>query len=125
MKKQTQKRIIKDTVKVKLIQDIVNILVEHDEKTGHFNKYSEPEGHWSRKAIAKCKDPSNIKFVISPYEEKGLVYNVTAILKSDANRVVTSWVHEDGIAEEKLFNKDNPENPVHNIIGLTDILNMP
>jgi hypothetical protein len=97
-------------------QKIVKLLTEFDDKTGRFISYANPESHYARKAIA-IVDPTNLKVYVFPLG--GYVYSIVAECTSVSGYIVTAWVHEDGIRQER--EDADPEHPVHKIVCLTDL----
>ncbi len=104
---------------VERFQEIVALLVDFDFKTGRYNRYRDQEHHWLRKAISVC-DPGCLRVTALPLPESDGVYNVTVTYSSERSRFRTSWIHEDGIYQERKTAP--PEHPVHGIVCLTDLL---
>lgn len=122
----TKKWSITKPEQVKDLQAIVKVLTDFDEKTGRSHSYLDL--HYARKVISECTDITALKFIvetksIAETTNRSFVYDVTAKLDLPGLKIITSWIHEDGIAQEKEQYKDNPKHPVHRITSLTDILN--
>ncbi|HBS07150.1 MAG TPA: hypothetical protein DEA96_19410 [Leptospiraceae bacterium] len=99
-------------------QEIVKMLVEFDERTGRHSYAPLKECHYMRKAIS-VGDPENLLVMACAYPSH--LYYVTARLSNQQGKVTTCWVHEDGVAAERLDRKEEESHPVHQIVCLTDI----
>jgi len=98
-------------------QGIVKLLVEFDERTGRHLRYGDPVTHMERKAIASG-EVEKLRFFVRPMG--GFVYLVIGELSRDLYRIVTSWMHEDGIRVER---KDAAlDHPVQKIVCVTDLV---
>lgn len=97
------------------MQGIVRLLTEFDERTGRFRRFKDPETHYCRKAVCSA-DPGLLTFRVA--DLGGFVYQVVAEMVNGVDdgdlpieasqRLVTVWVHEDGIrAERDLFSGDS------------------
>ncbi len=99
-------------------QAIVRLLTEFDERTGRFRRFSDPETHYMRRALAVCDSECLRVFVRSL---GGFVYQVAVELRGRAGSVATGWVHEDGIRAERETFSGEARHPVHSITCLTDL----
>lgn len=96
-------------------QRIVSLLVDFDEKTGRHARY--PQTHYARKAVAVAP-PASLRIYAQDIGD--YVYSIIAEVISEGAYVVTAWIHEDGIRQER---EGAPaEHPVHSIECLTDLI---
>lgn len=98
-------------------QKIVALLANFDEKTGRHLRYRDPQTHYARKAVAVAP-PASLR--IYAQDLGGYAYNIIAEIISDGAYVVTAWVHEDGVRQER--ESAPADHPVHSIECLTDLL---
>lgn len=97
-------------------QGILRLLVDFDEKTGRYQRYRDQETHYARHALAVC-DPEQMSVYIK--DLGGYVYSVIAECRNASSVIVTAWMLEDGIRQER---ETAPEDhPVHKIKCLTDM----
>ena len=100
----------------KEFQDILKLLVEFDERTGRHQRYSDPESHYMRKACVVASAES-LKIMARRIDE--FVFYIVVRLECASGHEITGWVHEDGIAAERVT--ASPAHPVHRIVCLTDL----
>jgi len=95
---------------------IVQLLVEFDEKTGRNLRYSDPETHFMRRAIASAAS-EKVRYFLK--DLGGFVYAIVAELQSSGGMTATAWIHEDGIRQER--EDSEASHPVHKIVCVTDL----
>jgi len=111
------KKILK-TEQKKIFQDITKILVEYDERKNRIENYSNPELHYIRKAVT-VTDPDLIRVELT--ETSAFTYRIVVAYSSEMAHFMTEWVHEDGIAQERVTHLSDPDHPVHAIACITDL----
>jgi len=95
---------------------IVNLLLDFDEKSGRYLRYADRSSHWTRRAIA-ASEPENTRILIQ--DLGNFCYTITAQYQSTTGLVATTYVHEDGIRQERSQHAEN--HPVHKIVCVTDL----
>jgi len=99
-------------------QKITAMLVEYDERTGRHTRYRDAHTHYMRKSFSVAGALS-ARVWVAPLGDEALVYQVTAVVSSAGVYMAQTWVHEDGIAQERQ-NADSG-NAIHGIVCVTDL----
>lgn len=98
---------------------ILRLLVDFDEKTGRVERQPNKFAHYARKALSLAP-PEELVITLEKKDQIS-VYWVCIVLKVPNLTIKAEWVHEDGIAAERIEHGENPEHPVHSIVCMTDI----
>ncbi len=98
---------------------ILRLLVEFDEKSGRYGLSRTPDLHHLRRAVSLAS-AGDVRILLKSLG--GFVYLVVAEMRSsEGSFLATSWIHEDGIVEEKREREANHDHPVHSLISLTEL----
>ncbi|MEQ9363562.1 MAG: hypothetical protein RIF32_04930 [Leptospirales bacterium] len=100
-------------------QEILRLLVYFDERCGRVKEYEEPELHYMRKIVATC-DPGRLRVFVRHLGAH--VYYIVAEVHLAGGTLATGYVHEDGIAAERIARASDPAHPVHTVDALSDLL---
>jgi hypothetical protein len=90
--------------------------IGHAERTGRHLRCG--ADHYVRKAISVA-DPEEVRVFIRHLGD--FDYLVAAQLRTHTSRVMTSWVHQDGIRIERDAVRKRKHHPAHRILCLTDL----
>lgn len=104
------------TERIEEFQKIIRLLVEFDERTGRHQRYSDPEGHYLRKA-ASTASPTDLRVFVR--DLGGSAFYVVVRINAASGHGVCGYIHEDGIAIERQTLA--PDHPVHSIVCLSDL----
>lgn len=116
MKEQYEwKEIVKDKGE---LQNIVRILTDFDTRTGRVEHYVDQYTHYLRKAISVSLESETRIFV---KYLSGFRFLVVGEIHGPCGFTATSWVHDDGIMNEREDKSGEPSHPVHSIVCLTDL----
>ena len=112
---------------IKEFQEILRPILLFYERSGRVDKYSEGDkvAFFARKAVAYA-DPKWVSIEIERKLEGQylFIYLVSASIETPGKtaKIQTIFVHDDGIMEQRQNVIDDPENVVHSLKCLTDIL---
>lgn len=106
---------------VKEVQKILSLLADFSEKVSRTAKDAE---HHARKALA-AGDEEEVSFRIAKIGGGDFLYIVEGNLRAQSKEtsVSTVWIHEDGIAQERVdfMQAGQAHHPVFDIVCLTDL----
>lgn len=95
---------------------ILSLLVDFDTRTGRAARYADPQTHYMRKAIAVA-GPSLISVFLR--RTSADLYSLVAQMHCDSGFLVTAFVLEDGIHQERATQPS--DHPTHKIVCMTDL----
>lgn len=96
------------------MRKILTLLVDFDERTGRYLRYRDPEAHFARRSLSVAEGAKFYLCHLGDY-----VYLIVGHTSGQGIAVTTSWVHEDGIRQER--ETSNAQHPVHGITCVTDL----
>lgn len=82
------------------------------------NQLQTSKGQIFREKVAQTSN-ENLKVFLKKF--KKYEYLVVSEITDNESKIMDSWIHVDGIAQERIFHKENPSHPVFKIVSLGDL----